>query len=532
LKKGRYRWILAGILVIALVAGLTGCSKPAAEEPPVDEEAVEEPVSGPRFGGVLRVGADSDVVGLDPHDTIIWQSHEVLRHIYEGLLAVDEGFGIIPSLAKEWAVSEDGLTYTFTLNPGVKFHNGKELKAEDVKFSFDRVRELSRAASYANIKEVSVTGDYEVQFTLSKPMGTFPMSLATPYTMAIVPSNVPIGPDGLIAEPVGTGPFTFVEWVPDRHVKMARFDDYWGGGDIAATGTGGQRVAYVDELVIVPIPEAQVRAAALEAGDVDWVYLTAENADRLRSSSSITVVDTGPSFEFWNFWFSMKKAPFNDVNMRMAFAYAINRDEMLHATTGGYGAVGNSMLLDSSVWFTPAHDKGPVQDLEKAKDYLEQSVYNGEKIVISTYKGYTAMDKMAVVAAAQLKAIGVDAEVEYLDWPSLVEKLKGPDFDVVAYGYGSFADPDQFYFGRLHRSQIFTGWDNAEFNEVVEKAQASSDFEERKALYSRAQEIIMEDMPLLVTFHEAYFYGIPNEVKGFVPWGAGFNRYWNMWIER
>jgi peptide/nickel transport system substrate-binding protein len=129
-----------------------------------------------------------------------------------------------------------------------------------------------------------------------------------------------------------------------------------------------------------------------------------------------------------------------------------------------------------------------------------------------------------------LKEMGVNAELEFLEWTALFDKFNNGDFDLLCYGYGTFIDPDEFYYSRLHRSVINNGWDNPEYNNLVEEARRAVDFTTRQQKYARAQELIMEELPLLVTFSEVYAYVHNERVQGFKPWGAVFTRFWNVWV--
>lgn len=487
----------------------------------------------PQMGGTLRVSMDTDIKSLDPHK-VGWQNHEVLRQVFEGILAVDDGFGIIPGLAHKWSVSEDGRVYTFDLRKGVKFHNGKEMTAEDVKATLDRLVASSIKSKFDTISQTEVSGPYQVVVTLSKPTATFLINLASPHTVGVMPKEEIEKQGDNIQNPVGTGPFAFVEWIPDRHVKLKRFADYW-GGEGEATGTGGKKTPYVSEIVFRPMTERAVRVSALEAGDIDLGFIPSAERKRLSTNPKLEIVGTGPTFEFWNFWFNCKEgSPFADINLRKAFSYAVNKKEMLLATTGGPGVVVNSPFPSYSFWHTAAHhpDAGPTYDPEKAKAFLKKSSYKGETITIITSKGYPAMDKQAVVAQAQLKQVGINAELEYHDWSSLFEKYKSGDFDVVSYGYGSHADPDFFYYARMLSTNTFNGWGNPELDRLAEAARSTTDLEERKVLYDQCQQILNDELPLLFTFSEEYFYGHGKKVHGFKPWGAAFLRLWNVWIEK
>jgi peptide/nickel transport system substrate-binding protein len=513
-KKG-ICWTAAALLSVCLSMAVPGVSAAA-----------------PVFGGTLRVAMDVDIKSLDPY-TLGWQSHEVLRQIFEGLLDVDDGLGIIPGLAEKWDISPDGLTYTFHLRKSVKFHNGQEMTADDVKASLDRLTQSAIKGKFATISAVAVVDPLTVRVTLSKPTATFLINLANPETVGIMPKSEIEKQGDTIRHPIGTGPFMFEEWIPDRYVKLKRFPGYW-GGEGPSTGTGGKKTAYVNEIVFRPMTERAVRVSALEAGDIDLCFVPSAQRKRLAADPNLVIQGTGPTFEFWNFWFNVKSGrPFSDINLRKAFAYAVNRQDMLMATTGGTGAVVNSAFPPFSFWYTkhmtPA--SGPQYNPEKARQYLKKSHYKGETIKIITSKGYTAMDKQAVVAQAELQKVGIHTELEYLDWSSLFAKYKAGDFDVVSYGYGAHADPD-FFYTRLTSKNTFNGWSNAEFDKLVAEARSTTDMEKRKALYDQAHQILNEDLPLLFTFSEEYFYGHNKKVQGFKPWGAVFMRLWNVWIEK
>ena len=439
-----------------------------------------------------------------------------------------------PASPNAGEVSDDGLTYTFFLRKGIKFHNGKEMTAEDVKATLDRLTVSNIKSKFETIAKTEVTAPHQVTVTLSKPTATFLINLASPHTVGVMPKEEIDRQGENIQHPVGTGPFAFVEWIPDRHVKLKRFADYW-GGDGETTGTGGKKTAYVDEIVFRPMTERAVRVSALEAGDIDLGFVPSAERQRLSGNPNLEIVSTGPTFEFWNFWFNCKAGkPFADINLRKAFAYGVNKQEMLLATTGGPGVVVNSPFPKYSFWYTQSHspEAGPQYDPAKAKAFLAKSGYKGETIKIITSKGYPAMDKQAVVAQAQLKQIGINTELEYHDWSSLFEKYKSGDFDVVSYGYGSHADPDFFYYARTLSTNTFNGWGNPQLDQLAEAARSTTDLEKRKALYDQAQQIINDELPLLFTFSEEYFYGHGKKIHGFKPWGAVFLRLWDVWIEK
>ncbi|MBU2644496.1 hypothetical protein KKI24_07275 [bacterium] len=491
--------------------------------------------SEPKFGGTLRVMSQTDISSLDPHK-LGWQNHEIARQIFEGLLAVDEGLKVIPGLAESWKISENGLVYTFKLHHGIKFHNGKEMTSADVKATFERVKQSAIGSQFASVESIDTPDAYTVVMKLSAPTATLLISVASPYTVGIMPAEEAMSEENKknIQHPIGTGLYEFVEWIPDRYIKLKRFEKYWGGAG-QSTGTGGKKTAYVDEVVIRPIKESAVQAASLEAGDVDLGFVHVSQKDRLEKNPQVKIASTGPTLSFWNFWFGTKPgSPMNDINLRKAFAYAINKKEMLVAATGGPGVTVNAAFPSFTPWYTKHYstEYGPQQDIEKAKAYLKKSRYNGETLMITTCKNYAPMYKQAVVAQAQLKSVGINTELELMDWTSLFAKYKSGKFDIVSYGYGAHADPDAYFYARLHSSNTYNGWGNAEFDKIVLAARSTNDFEKRKAAYDQAQKILVDELPLLPTFSEEFFYGYNKRVHGLKPWGTSLTRLWNIWLDK
>lgn len=522
------------LVLVMLVFGLvfvSGCQADLEEVMDADDEPTEEePVEAgePQFGGTLRHAMSSDISTISPYITE-WQSHEVTRNVVEGLLTVDEGLKIQPGLAREYEVSEDGMVYTFYLHEGVLFHNGQEMTADDVVYSFEKMMESPIAGNFDVVTGVDAIDEYTVQITTSEVSGPFLMNIAHPYTAAIIPSGIIEEQGGELEHLIGTGPFEFVEWVPDRHVHIVRFDDYWGGeGD--PSGTFGEKVAYLDEVYFVPTAEVASRMVGLETGDLDIAFIPGKEIDRLVEQPNLEAAMTGPTYEFWNYWFNVGRAPFDDINFRRAVAHAINREDVLMAAADGFGAVVNSPYSSISAWYTPEHAIEWEYDMDKAMEYLEASSYDGEKVYITTFSGYTAMDRMGVIAESILQGMGIDAELQYMEWSALFDSFWNGDYHMLCYGYGAFPDPDAWYYTRLHSAQNTCNWENAEFDALVEEARQTVDFETRKALYARAQEIVMEELPTLPTISEEYVYVHNSRINDFDPWNAVFTRYYNVWV--
>ena len=250
----------------------------------------------PVQGGTLRAALTASAPTLDPHSGTHLAIREVGLHIFENLLAFDAKFQIVPQLAERWEASADGKVYTFTLRKGVKFHNGREMTAEDVRASVERFRAIApRRNELDGVAKLEVVSPSMVRMTLNKPDASFLAAIANPICqLAILPKEAVEGRPINKADLIGTGPYKFVEWIPDRWVRLARFADYKPEGKAEAGGFGGARNAYADEIRFVPVPEPGARVAGLQTGEYEFAdFLPSASIPQLTGDRSSRLSDWG-----------------------------------------------------------------------------------------------------------------------------------------------------------------------------------------------------------------------------------------------
>jgi peptide/nickel transport system substrate-binding protein len=267
-----------------------------------------------KTGGTLTVGLDGEIDTIDPLKSVTIVGFQVYTQMYEGLVAATPALdGVVPRLAESWDISQDGLTYTFNLRQGVKFHNGKDFKAEDVKFTFDKIMDKDfgspRRPNFTAIDHLNVVDDYTVQFVLAHPYGPIMTQLETMY---IEPNSSDID---FSKTPVGTGPFTFVEWVSGQDITVAKNPNYWQPGQ-----------PYLDSVVFRPIVEPSTRVVDLQSGNVDLLNaVPLKDVGTLQKDSSVQVWSTAGVVRD-HVGFNNSKAPFKDnPNLRKAIAWAVDR---------------------------------------------------------------------------------------------------------------------------------------------------------------------------------------------------------------
>ena len=248
----------------------------------------QTPAPGPRYGGTLRAGMQTDPVGLDPHLTTATATRNMMENVYDTLVQVDPNLRIIPGLATSWQASPDGLVWTFTLRGNVKFHNGRAMTADDVVYSLNRIRDPKtkspRASDFAIVDSVTATGPLTVAIRLKQPFSPMLAKLAL-STNVIVPHEVVEKDGDLNTEPVGTGPYRFVEYTPQQRMVLVRSGDFWG---VDATG---RRLPYIDRIEFDFYPDAVARVTALKTGNVDWIeYVPSSEVQNLRTTPNVQVV--------------------------------------------------------------------------------------------------------------------------------------------------------------------------------------------------------------------------------------------------
>jgi peptide/nickel transport system substrate-binding protein len=306
-------------------------------------------------GGVLRVAVTASPPTLDPHSSTFVAARESGMHVFESLVSFDAKFQLTPQLAERWEVSPDGKVYTFYLRKGVKFHNGKEMTAEDVKASVDRFKQISpRRNELEDLTKVEVVNPAAVRMTLSKVNAPFLAALGSPAGhLAILPKEAVEGRPINKADTIGTGPFRFVEWIPDRWVKAARFADYRPAGKPDAGGYAGARNAYVDEILFIPVPEPGARAAGLQSGDYDFAdALPPPAANRLANDRNLSVVQLAP-FTYPVLYLN-HSGKFKDLKLRQAVQAALDMDEIMQVASEGAGRVDPGFYFKEQVWYSAA----------------------------------------------------------------------------------------------------------------------------------------------------------------------------------
>lgn len=460
----------------------------------------------------LVVASDQDPVGLDPHKTPAASSIRIYSLVYDRLVQMDSNMKIQPSLADKWELSDDGKTVTFYLHEGVKFHNGRDMTSEDVKYSFERILNPdtgSIAKSYFNsIDSIETPDDLTVIFHLKSPDAAF-LTNASSASAAIVPKEI----EDLNMEAVGTGPFLLEKMEAGQYVLLKKNPDYYKKDSIK-----------IDSIRFNIMKDESQRTAAIRSGKVDIVSVSADTASLLEKAKNVQV-KSYQSMEYSYLGINIAKKPFDHPKVRQALSYAINRENIVETVWKGQAELTGPISPAQDQWALNVTDiPGYQQDTGKAKSLLSEAGFkDGFDTTIYTASTYPDMIDSAQVIQEELKAVGINAKIKQLEWGAYIDMWKSKDTDLLVGRNTSGTDPDRstrFFFSTEGSGNVWN-YSNKEFDETVQKALEETDTSKRKALYDQAQTILAEDNPNLFLASPKNFYAVSDRVEGFEPSAAG-----------
>ncbi len=477
---------------------------------------------------VINVATRVDIANVDLHLTTNFDDRNPLLTVYEFLLGIDGNGAPAPMLAEGWSWSDDGLTLTIPLRQGVLFHNGNELTSEDVVYSLNRVRtDGPRASEFGQVVDIVATDRYTVELKLAEPTAALLGAIANPIAPAVmVPAGEAERQGGSITEPIGTGPFKFVEWLPDQYLKVEKFADYV-ADTRPASGFVGRHEALVDEIYFRPIPEASVRAAALENGEVQ-VAQALSYPDYLRLQGHPTaIVEIIPSATIGDVRFGFKQGPFaDDVLLRRAAQMVTNKQELVDALLWGLGSPAHSGIPEFSPFAVGIHQTPEPYDVEEARRLVQASNYDGSEVLISYTPGLYR--DASVILQAAFSEIGINSQVDNLEAGSSLQKWQTGAFDIFVSGLSLRPDPMNYYMPFWHSASTPTGYNNADYDRLNEEALAETDVEKRTALYQQIEELRRSDLPWYPITYNTETFAYSSSLEGFETWSAGYFLLWNV----
>lgn len=463
--------------------------------------AQAEPVSG----GTLIWGHSETVQNLDMHQTGTASTSRVLQNVHASIVTVDENLNVIPNLAESFEVADDGLTYTFRLREGVKFHNGATMTSADVKYSFERCKDPATGAVnfevFNNVASIETPDDLTVVIRMSSVNAPFLSRLAENGAGVVMP--VDSGPQQGTT-PIGAGPFKFVSYTPGVVVELERFDDYYGGP------------AYLEKITIREISENTTRLTGLQTGELHMINdIPADRVSQIEAAPNLQVVKWFPlNWDFVNLN-QARFEPFKDQRVRLAFDLAIDKEALLEGALWGQGAPTASPSYPTSAAFNAAL-QSRAQDLAQARALLDEAGYpaGALKVVFKATTNYPYHIESAQIIAEWLREIGVEMTIEQLTWADWLSQCWiDRDFEMSMMNFFTLWESDFLYYSLWNTEGAFNyrSISNPEIDRLTTEARGVVDPLERAELYKQVQQIIHDEvLDIILWFRNGTIAAQPN----------------------
>jgi peptide/nickel transport system substrate-binding protein len=443
---------------------------------------------------------------LDPQKTAGTLTFQTVRSIFDTLVEPAADGQIVGALAERWQTSADNLTWTFTLRKGVKFHNGDLLTSADVKATFERIgnKEFAspKASEYAAIASIQTPDAGTVVFKLAKPFSPLLAALASGWGAILPKSLIDAGHD-FASKPVGTGPFVFKEWVRDNRIVLAKNPDYWMKG-----------LPKFDSLIFQIIPERAVQVQGLASGQIDASdIIDQEDVPTLQASGRVNI-ETPLTALILVMGLNCSKPPLDDLRVRQAINYAIDKQVVLDVAYGGGKPIGTFMNYGNAYYkdFTSLYPYDPA----KARSLLAQAGVGKDTVLEMVLpSNYPPHVKAGEMFQEMLSKVGLNVQIKLVDWPTwLKDVYTAAKYDLTVVGHTGKLDPDGTL-GGYGTAKRYVRWVNPTVAELIAQGATTVGYEKRKKLYDQAMMIMAREVPFMFT-GTSYRRVVTNKrVKGF-----------------
>jgi peptide/nickel transport system substrate-binding protein len=485
-------------------------------------------------GGTLRIAQIGEPPTLDPSATTVGVTSNIGMNIFETPFAFDASWSPQPMLVESHAMSPDGRTHTFKLRRGVTFHNGKEMGAEDVVASLVRWGKVGSrgAVVFQHVEAVTAPDKYTVVMRLKEPFAPLLAFLALPSSAAaIMPKEIAEAtPAGPVTEFIGTGPYRFVEWLPNRHVKLARWDRYSPRSEPASL-YAGRREPLVDEVMFYPVGNVATRIAGVRSGDYDLADSISTDLYAQLKGDPRVVPEVHQPGTWLVFFFNKKAGLMANVKLRQAVMVALSMEPILQVTVGNPDLyqMTPSIYPKGTPWYTevgaPWYNQGNV---ERAKALAAEAGYKGEPIRWLTTQQYDWMYKSSTVAADQLRKAGFNIDQQVYEWAGVVARRAKPEeWEMFTTGHGFVPDPalvDVF-------STTYPGWwETPAKTKLFGEFNRALDPRERQQIWQKLQELVFTEGGWVKTGDFAFVRLRSKALQGYKPAGIGMI-VWNLAVK-
>jgi len=527
------------VLIVLLVLSIAGCKQRSAPTSAADLKSGD---AEPAYGDAIIEGIIGEPSNLIPMLASDSASHSVSGLIYSGLVKYNTDLSVIGDLAESWEISRDGLVITFHLRKGVKWTDGVEFTAEDVKFGFDTIVDEKTPTAYKEdflqVKKAEVIDRYTFRATYEKP---FAPALTSWGSLVVLPRHLLEGKDitksDMTRNPVGLGPYKLVKWVSGQELVLEANKDYFEGRP------------YIDRYIYKVIPDPATMFLVLKTGEVDMMGLTpiqyTKQTDTTFFKNNFQKYRY-PAFSYTHLAFNQKHPWFSDKRVRQAMAYAIDKAEIVDVVLFGLGSPATGPYVPNTWPYNPKVKKYDYHP-EKAKQLLKEAGWqdtNGDgildkdgkpfKFTILTNAGNNLRKNTATIIQSHLEKIGVKVEIRTVEWSTFVNQfIDKKRFEAVLLGWSIGLDADQYdiwHSSKTKEKELnFISYSNPEVDALLEKGRRNFDINERKKAYFRIQEILAEEVPYIFLYVPDATPIVHARIKGIKPTPIGISYNLPKW---
>ncbi|AZY49955.1 ABC transporter substrate-binding protein [Bordetella avium] len=479
---------------------------------------------------MLTIAEPADIRSTNPGVNRDNTTDGVVLNMVEGLVGYRDNGTVAPLLAKSVDVSDDGLTYTFKLREGVKFHNGAPLTAADVLWNWQRYMDPKTdwrcrsdfdGRNDLKVTEVSAPDPMTVVMKINHKSAVFLDSLArTDCGMTAIVHKDSVKADGSWDKPIGTGPFKFREWKRGEYTLVEAFKEYQSPPGDKPDGYVGSKRPLVDEVKFLVVPDPSTAKAGLLSGAIDASQITNSDAGELSKNAKLSVFV--PHDATKHVLLLQTRDPLlKNVKLRQAMAAALDIPQIVLAASEGLGQLNNSAVPAGSAYYTDAQKRRFKYDPARVQQLLKEAGYKGEPIVIYANKrAHVPSYQIAVMAQAMLQAAGINAQIEVIEWATQLDRYNSGKYQVSSFSYSSRLDPALSFeqFAGDKDKQARKVWEDPKALALIDASFLESDPAKRQAIFDELQTLMLEQVPLIVFFNGADAWASSKRLTAFNAW--------------
>ncbi len=482
--------------------------------------------AAPPRGGTLRAGLNADPPNLDPHQSSAAVDRQVFQNLYDKLVDINQNLEIVPMLATSWQIADGGRTYTFKLRQGVVFHDGTPFTAEAVKANFERMLDKSfgspRFSEVNLVTGVQVVDPYTVRITLEKPFSPFLATLSDRAGMMVSPAAAQRLGKGLAREPVGTGPYKFVEKRPQERIILERFDRHW-----------DSTAANIERIIYRPFTDENVRLANLRAGELDIIdQVGPTEIPKLRTDPTLRLLERS-GLEFQGIHLNLAGPPFDNKLLRQAFNAAIDRRTIVKVVFGDTADSANGPFPPAMFTYSiPVNARIPERNLDLVRQKLKDGgMANGFSFTLKIPPTRVSQQVAQIIQSMAADG-GIKVNIELVEFGTLLSQLDTHKFEAVLLGWSGRPDPDGNIYAHIVTGGGFnyTSYGNTRVDTLLDAARILTSPDQRKRAYAEAMDILSDDVPYMFLWWPKQYKVLGPKLQGFVHNSDGMMRFRSTWL--